>query len=335
LKSPSQTQNYVNQTQIIDYVAFDLDPNVVIKGYRDGLRVLYGDGCQPLVLLTAGIQSPKAFIITYPEQETRIKAVEKLRQAFPDTPIISRVSGVDQYYELIQSGANNVYIQEREASYSMFTALLSALNVNFEGVQQVDKTISTQSNLAITNENLPIFAIDQLIRRLREQNDKLDRETLKKRKSEKTGWSRDVLTNRINVPDTAYFESFRRSFAASFSGESLSVSNVLDQVSSKFKGVLGSVKIGSDGYSETDLVDYLWLDQGESVNSKPAPISDSPSVNEEFSDQMSIQFVTKKEGMSTTMSEQESMLKILSEASDENKMGVTMCPLPPREENRS
>lgn len=74
----------------IQYVAFDLDPNVVIKGYRRGHKVLYGDGCQPLVLLTAGVQRPRAFVVTYPEQVERVKAVEALRQAFPSTPIISR-----------------------------------------------------------------------------------------------------------------------------------------------------------------------------------------------------------------------------------------------------
>jgi hypothetical protein len=78
------------KSQKLQYVAFDLDPNVVIKGYRQGKRVLYGDGCQPLVLLTAGVQSPRAFVVTYIEQNERVKAVEKLRQAFPYTPIISR-----------------------------------------------------------------------------------------------------------------------------------------------------------------------------------------------------------------------------------------------------
>jgi Kef-type K+ transport system membrane component KefB len=74
----------------INYMAFDLDPTLVINGYKNGYRILYGDGSQPLVLETAGISSPKAFVVTYGDSEASFKAVERLRQAFPFIPIIAR-----------------------------------------------------------------------------------------------------------------------------------------------------------------------------------------------------------------------------------------------------
>ena len=74
----------------INYMAFDLDPTLVINGYKKGYRILYGDGSQPLVLETAGITSPKAFVVTYSDSEASFKAVERLRQAFPIIPIIAR-----------------------------------------------------------------------------------------------------------------------------------------------------------------------------------------------------------------------------------------------------
>ena len=74
----------------INYMAFDLDPTLVIKGYKNGYRILYGEGSQPLVLETAGISSPKAFVVTYGDSEASFKAVERLRQAFPLIPIIAR-----------------------------------------------------------------------------------------------------------------------------------------------------------------------------------------------------------------------------------------------------
>jgi voltage-gated potassium channel Kch len=81
-----------DQSTVVDYVGFDLDPELVISGFRKGQRVLYGDASQPAVLLTAGVQTPRAFVVTYSEQEARLKTVEKLREAFPDTPIIARYS---------------------------------------------------------------------------------------------------------------------------------------------------------------------------------------------------------------------------------------------------
>ena len=78
------------QTKTTNYVAFDLDPDIVTKAYKSGKRVLYGDGSQPKVLTTAGIENPHAFVVTYAEPELATQAVERLRLAYPSVPIISR-----------------------------------------------------------------------------------------------------------------------------------------------------------------------------------------------------------------------------------------------------
>lgn len=90
LSDPTVRASVGDQSTAVDYVGFDLDPELVISGFRKGQRVLYGDASQPAVLLTAGVQVPRAFVVTYSEQEIRLKTVEKLREAFPDTPIITR-----------------------------------------------------------------------------------------------------------------------------------------------------------------------------------------------------------------------------------------------------
>ena len=72
------------------YVAFDLDPEKVIRGNRAGFRVMYGDGSQPLVLRTAGVDSPRAVVITFDNDELCSKSVQRIRQAYPSVPIISR-----------------------------------------------------------------------------------------------------------------------------------------------------------------------------------------------------------------------------------------------------
>jgi Kef-type K+ transport system membrane component KefB len=72
-----------------EYVAFDLNPNIVVQQYRAGKNILYGDGTQPLVLSTAGVQQPKAFIVTYDEAEMALKAVERLHESYPAIPIFA------------------------------------------------------------------------------------------------------------------------------------------------------------------------------------------------------------------------------------------------------
>lgn len=82
----------------LKYVAFDLDPKLVIDGYKSGKKVLYGDGSQQLVLSTAGIDSPKVFVVTYADDELTFKAVERLRQSYPTTPIYSRASDMSVFF---------------------------------------------------------------------------------------------------------------------------------------------------------------------------------------------------------------------------------------------
>ena len=86
----SAAQNALASMRRTNYVVFDLDPSLVIKGYKKGVRILYGDGSQPMVLQTADVSAPKAFVVTYGDPEANFKAVERIRQAFPTAPIYAR-----------------------------------------------------------------------------------------------------------------------------------------------------------------------------------------------------------------------------------------------------
>ncbi|XP_021776209.1 K(+) efflux antiporter 3, chloroplastic-like isoform X3 [Chenopodium quinoa] len=65
------------------YVAFDLNPSVVESAKKLGFPVLYGDGSRPTVLQSAGISSPKAVLVMYPDKSKAINAVESIRLTFP------------------------------------------------------------------------------------------------------------------------------------------------------------------------------------------------------------------------------------------------------------
>ena len=53
-----------------------------------GFPVLYGDGSRPAVLQSAGISSPKAVLIMYPDKKKTLEAVKRMRLAYP--AVISR-----------------------------------------------------------------------------------------------------------------------------------------------------------------------------------------------------------------------------------------------------
>ena len=140
-----------NNGRNIKYVAFDLDPNVVMNGFKAGKSVLYGDGSQPMVLSTAGIESPKGFIITYDDYETSHKAVERLREAYPSTPILCRAVNTNDYFHLLQSGSTKVILDETESSLRMCNVILSELGIKADESETIIKNFRDDFELESSN----------------------------------------------------------------------------------------------------------------------------------------------------------------------------------------
>ena len=141
-----------NTGRNIKYVAFDLDPNVVMKGFKAGKSVLYGDGSQPMVLSTAGIESPKGFIITYDDYEMSHKAVERLREAFPSTPILCRAVNTNDYFNLLQSGSTKVILDETESSLRMCNVFLNELGIKSDESEAIIKNF--RDDFELENNNI-------------------------------------------------------------------------------------------------------------------------------------------------------------------------------------
>ncbi|EFJ25893.1 hypothetical protein SELMODRAFT_51301, partial [Selaginella moellendorffii] len=109
------------------YLAFDLDPNRVSRTL--GFPVLYGDGSRPLVLQTAGVVKPKALMVMYTGRGSAVRAVERLRLAFPETPIFARAQDLGHLLELKQAGATDAILENAETSLELGSVLLRGLGV--------------------------------------------------------------------------------------------------------------------------------------------------------------------------------------------------------------
>jgi voltage-gated potassium channel Kch len=153
LALPSITEAAMkNNGRSVKYVAFDLDPNVVISGFKAGKSVLYGDGSQPMVLSTAGIETPKGFIITYNDYEMSHKAVERLREAFPSVPILCRAVNTNDYFSLLQSGSTKVIMDEAESSMRMCSVLLTELGIKSDESDTIIKSFRDDFELESRNQ---------------------------------------------------------------------------------------------------------------------------------------------------------------------------------------
>ena len=123
----------------VDYLAFDLGPEEVIEGYKNGFKVMYGDGSQKSVLITAGIENPKAFVVTYDDLETSTKAVERLHQSFPNVPIYARALDISHFLEVMTTGALKATQDDRECSFGLSSSLLTDMGVQRQTIDEINE----------------------------------------------------------------------------------------------------------------------------------------------------------------------------------------------------
>jgi Kef-type K+ transport system membrane component KefB/voltage-gated potassium channel Kch len=136
----------------INYMAFDLDPQKVIRGYRDGLNILYGDGSQVQVLDTAGVTNPRLFILAIADGPQAIKAVERIREVFPLTPVIVRATDTIYYNSLIDVGATRVLPDELEASLRMGFDVVRDLGLQRDVLEKLIITSRKSLELQLKNQ---------------------------------------------------------------------------------------------------------------------------------------------------------------------------------------
>lgn len=210
----------------ITYMAFDLDPNIVMKGYREGKQVLYGDGTQPAVLNTAGIITPRAFVVTYSDREENFKATERLRQNYPSVPIYVRAPDMQSYLNLREAGATEVIPEEKETSLRILYNLLNELGVTSDDVSGI---------LASSRMDLDV----------------MDDESFAVFEAEKHGVV-PVVTNRVNAFDAV--SSPLKSLKNNFGNVNGNVGSFLKDARKQVTGMIGGLDIFtvSKGIEEGD-----------------------------------------------------------------------------------
>jgi CPA2 family monovalent cation:H+ antiporter-2 len=123
-----------------DYVALDLDPQLVAEAWEAGEPVYFGDSTQLSMLEAAGLGRARALVITfgntYPAEQI-IKAVRGVRS---DIPIIVRSYDDSRLEQLEEIGATEVVPETVESSMMLATHILLRLGVERDVVLQMVET---------------------------------------------------------------------------------------------------------------------------------------------------------------------------------------------------
>ncbi|KAL9238513.1 hypothetical protein vseg_012922 [Gypsophila vaccaria] len=134
------------------YVAFDQNPAVVKRAKDLGFPVLYGDGASPVVLQSAGIASPKAVLVMYPDKKQTTEAVKRIRLTYPSVPIYARAQDVMHLLELKKSGATDAILENTETSLQLGSKLLKGLGVMSDDVDFLSEIVRNSMEVKAQEE---------------------------------------------------------------------------------------------------------------------------------------------------------------------------------------
>ena len=139
------------ETEDIDHIALETNPDIVRKENARGSAVHYGDASRGRVLEAVGLGHAKAIIITHADPAQAGKTVLAVRALRKQIPIIVRAKNLQQVEWLERLGANVAVAEMYETSLQLGGSLLK-----HSGVDDVEITRVLQSfrdgDYALTRE---------------------------------------------------------------------------------------------------------------------------------------------------------------------------------------
>jgi CPA2 family monovalent cation:H+ antiporter-2 len=113
----------------LDCIAIDSDADAVRDGRRIGHKVLFGDVSRGTLVERLHLGQPSAVILTMDNPVLVARLAKRLRQAFPDMPIIARARDTDHAARLYKAGVTDAVPETLEASLQLSEAALVDLGV--------------------------------------------------------------------------------------------------------------------------------------------------------------------------------------------------------------
>ncbi|MCJ1959078.1 cation:proton antiporter [Novosphingobium mangrovi (ex Hu et al. 2023)] len=106
------------------YIAIDTDTDFIAEGRTQGYNVAFGDAARGDAMERLGAENAAAVILTMDVPVTAQRIVRKLRQQYPDLPIIARARDAEHAALLYRAGATHAVPETLESSLQLSEAVL-------------------------------------------------------------------------------------------------------------------------------------------------------------------------------------------------------------------
>ena len=137
-------------------VVLDHDPEQIESLRRFGYRVFYGDATRLDLLESAGAARARLLVNAIDGVEDSLALVDRVREHFPDLPIVSRARNVSHYLELRIRGVTVIERETFESALRAGRAALEALGVDrYRAREMAD--LFRRHNLATVESQLTVY----------------------------------------------------------------------------------------------------------------------------------------------------------------------------------
>ncbi|RYZ99421.1 MAG: hypothetical protein EOP11_19480, partial [Proteobacteria bacterium] len=113
----------------VGVVVVDLNYKAIQQLKAQKQAAVYGDSSSMIVLEAAGIHKAALLVVTIPDPQAMQSLIKKVKQHFPDLPVVMRVRYMNDRDKLLNLGADDIVWEEFEAGQELARRALDRLNI--------------------------------------------------------------------------------------------------------------------------------------------------------------------------------------------------------------
>ena len=183
------------ETTVIDFSSAQLD---MLRTF--GLKVYYGDATRPDLLVSAGIQKAKLFVIAIDEKEQITELARYAAQNWPHLKIVARAVDRNHVYELWAIGCRDIIRDTYDSSLRMGRSALEALGMTHDEAEAAKETFNMRDRKSMIDLadaydiNIPAHENPEYVARVRALVEELENELTQSRDQTQAA-SEDEITD--------------------------------------------------------------------------------------------------------------------------------------------
>lgn len=131
-----QAMAHVLESEGVQYMALDLDPDRVREASAAGEAVVYGDATKPDALTAAGVHRASAMVITFDDTATVLRLLARIKDLAPRLPVLVRATTDGELVRLREAGATEVVPEIAEGSLMLASHALALAGISREQVMR-------------------------------------------------------------------------------------------------------------------------------------------------------------------------------------------------------